>query len=76
MILLLGGLVIANGVYYEAYTIENVIKPLATIGLGWLAYLVVFQRSTIKLPQVFEQFEHLIGVMSLVLILLFWMVAS
>lgn len=76
MILLLGGLIVANGVYYEAYTVENVLKPLATIGLGWLAYLAIFQRATIKLPRVLEQFEHLIGVMSLMLILLFWMAAS
>jgi len=75
-ILLLGGLFAANVVYYEAYTIANIVKPLATIGLGWLAYLLIFQRSVLKLPRVLEQFEHLIGVMSLMLILLFWMVLA
>lgn len=73
MLLLLGGLVAANGVYYEAYTVANVVKPLATIGLGWFAYWILFQRIAIKLPRVVEQFEHLIGGMSLMLVLLFWM---
>ena len=76
MIVLLGGLVIANCVYYDAYTVSNIIKPLVTIAIGWLAYLVIFQRATLKLPRVIEQFEHLIGVMSLMLTLLFWMVLA
>lgn len=76
MVLLLGGLLVANGVYYEAYTLSNVIKPLATIALGWLLYLLLVQRSMFKLPQVLEQFEHLIGMMSLMLIALFWMVLA
>ncbi|MEC4983203.1 MAG: cation:proton antiporter [Oscillatoria sp. PMC 1068.18] len=74
MVLLLGGLVIANVVYYEAYTLKNVVKPLVTIALGWIAYLAIFRRTVIKLPRVLEEFDHLIGVMSLVSILLFWMV--
>ncbi|NES17460.1 MAG: cation:proton antiporter [Symploca sp. SIO3E6] len=76
MTLLLGGLVIANCVYYDAYTIKNIIKPLVTIAIGWLAYFVIFQRVTLKLPRVLEQLEHLIGVMSLMLTLLFWMVLA
>ena len=74
MILLLGGLIAANGVYYQAYNFANIIKPLVTIGLGWLAYLLIFKRSVLKLPRVLEEFDHLIGVMSLMLVLLFWMV--
>ncbi|NEO42793.1 MAG: hypothetical protein F6K55_00900 [Moorea sp. SIO4A3] len=74
MILLLGGLIAVNGVYYQAYNLANIIKPLATIALGWLAYFLIFKRSVIKLPRVLEEFDHLIGMMSLMLILLFWMV--
>ncbi|MDJ0616797.1 MAG: cation:proton antiporter [Calothrix sp. MO_192.B10] len=73
IILLLGGLFAANIVYYEAYTLANTIKPLVTIALGWLAYLVIIKRLVFKLPRVAEQFDHLIGVMSLMLTLLFWM---
>ncbi|NEO93757.1 MAG: cation:proton antiporter, partial [Moorea sp. SIO3G5] len=74
MILLLGALIAANGVYYQAYTFANITKPLVTIALGWLAYFLIFKRSVLKLPRVLEEFDHLIGVMSLMLILLFWMV--
>jgi multicomponent Na+:H+ antiporter subunit D len=73
LILLIGGLFVANIVYYEAYTFENILKQLAIIGPGWLAYWLIFQRSVIKIPRVLEEFEHLIGVMSLMLIVVFWM---
>ncbi|MDJ0797583.1 MAG: cation:proton antiporter [Calothrix sp. MO_167.B12] len=76
IILLLGGLFAANVVYYEAYTLANIIKPLITIALGWLVYLVIVKRLVVKLPRVAEQFDHLIGVMSLMLTLLFWMVLA
>ncbi|NEO86717.1 MAG: cation:proton antiporter [Spirulina sp. SIO3F2] len=72
IMLLLGGLVVANIVYYDAYTLKNLLKPLLTIALGWLLYLLVIQRITWKLPRYFEQFDHLIGVMSLMLTALFW----
>jgi multicomponent Na+:H+ antiporter subunit D len=68
--LLLAGLFAANVVYYEAYSLANIVKPLATIGIGWVAYLLIFKRAVLKLPRVIEQFEHLIGGMSLMLILL------
>jgi multicomponent Na+:H+ antiporter subunit D len=72
VIMLIAGLFIANIVYYEAYTVENIIKPLATIAIGWIAYWLIFKRTLIKLPRVLEEFDHLIGVMSLILFLLFW----
>ncbi len=74
--LLIGGLFVANIAYYEAYSFENIVKPLATIALGWLAYFLIFRRTAVKLPRLLEQFDHLIGVMSLMLILLFWMVLA
>ena len=74
--LLLGGLVLANGIYYEAYTVTNVVKPLITIALGWLAYLLIMRRISIQLPRAAEQLEHLVGSMGLVLILLFWVVRA
>ncbi|MFB2973424.1 cation:proton antiporter [Aerosakkonema sp. BLCC-F183] len=73
MIVLIGGLIGANVVYYDAYNLENIIKPLATIALGWLAYLLIFKHAKIKLPRFGEKFDDLVGFMSLVLILLFWM---
>jgi multicomponent Na+:H+ antiporter subunit D len=76
MVILLGGLIVANGVYYEAYSIANVGKPLGIIALGWLAYWFIFKRITWKLPRQIEQFEHLVGVMCLSLVVLFWMVMA
>ncbi|WP_017327742.1 cation:proton antiporter [Synechococcus sp. PCC 7336] len=73
MTVLLGGLVIANGIYYEAYTVANIVKPLVTIAIGWLAYLLIFQKLKVEIPRIVEKFEHLIGVMTLMLTLLFWM---
>jgi multicomponent Na+:H+ antiporter subunit D len=76
MVLLLGGLFAANGVYYEAYSFANIVKPLLIIFAGWVAYGLIFQRLVIKLPRMLEQFDHLIGVMSLMLMSLFWMVLA
>ena len=76
VVLLLSGLVLANGLYYEAYSLENIVKPLVTIAAGWLAYFLLFQRLSIKLPRAAEQFDHLIGAMSLMLTFLFWMVLA
>lgn len=73
---LLGGLFVANVVYYEAYTVANVVKPLATIALGWLAYLLIIRRTALKLPRFLEKFDQLIGIMSLMVIALFWMVLA
>lgn len=73
---LIGGLVVSNGLYYPGYagTTSTVLKSLGTIGVGWLAYLGIFKYSAVKLPRILEEFEHLLGFMSLMLILLFWMV--
>jgi multicomponent Na+:H+ antiporter subunit D len=76
MVLLLGGLFAANVVYYDAYSWGNVVKPLATIALGWLAYWFIFRVAVVKLPRMLERFDHLIGVMSLMLVALFWMVLA
>lgn len=76
IIILLGWLITANVVYYQAYTIEGIVKAFVTIGLGWLLYWFIFKRTALKLPHVLEEFDHLIGVMSLITILLFWMAFS
>jgi len=74
MVILLGGLILANGFYYQAYTLKNIVKPLVTIALGWLAYLLIFKQLAIKLPRAMEELKHLIGVMAIMLITLFWIV--
>ena len=73
IIFLITGLIVANIVYPQAYNIADITKALITIAVCWLAYHVIFKKLSISLPRVFEEFEHLVGVMSLTLILLFWM---
>ena len=70
--LLLGSLVLANGFYLQVYTVENILKAIAIIGLGWLAYWGLIRRWPQSFSREPEKFEHLMGAMSLMLILLFW----
>ncbi|MFB2939206.1 cation:proton antiporter [Aerosakkonemataceae cyanobacterium BLCC-F154] len=72
--LLIGGLIATSALHLEVYTIANITKTLIIIGIGWLAHLLIFRRSLFTLPRGLEKFENLIGVMSLMLSLLFWIV--
>ncbi len=76
IVLLLGWLLTANVLYPEAYTRDGIGKALLTIAGGWLLHWLIFKRTDLKIPRVLEEFEHLIGVMSLVAVLLFWMAFS
>lgn len=73
-ILLLGSLIAANSVLLDTYTFANILKALVVVAAGWLVYAIVVRPLKIKLSRGAEQFEHLIGAMSLVLVLLFSMV--
>jgi multicomponent Na+:H+ antiporter subunit D len=73
IIFLLTGLCIANIIYIPAYNITDITKAIVIIAIGWVAYHLLFKHLSIYLPRIFEQFDHLVGVMSLTLILLFWM---
>ena len=73
MSILIGGLIAANSFQYEVYTLNNLVKPLLTIVFGWLCYLLFLEQLRLNLPRAIEQFNHLIGGMSLILILVFWM---
>ena len=72
--LLLGGLVAANGFLLETYTVSNLLKALLVVAAGWLIYAVAVRPLKLELSRAAEQFVHLIGAMSLVLVLLFTMV--
>jgi multicomponent Na+:H+ antiporter subunit D len=54
LVILLGGLIAANGFYYQAYTFQNIIKPLTIIALGWLVYLGIVKRWVLQLPVVLK----------------------
>jgi len=70
--ILLGGLLIANVIYLDAYNIENMLKALAIVFGGWLIYYCAFCRFSLDLPRYLEGFDHLVGMMILVSIVLFW----
>lgn len=80
IIVLISGLFMAKSLLNPAmmvdFTIKDTLKALFTIGAGWLAYLFGVQRLSIRIPQTFEKIDHLIGVMSLILVLLFWSVLA
>ncbi|TVP59347.1 MAG: cation:proton antiporter [Nodularia sp. (in: Bacteria)] len=73
IILLTVALIATNSFDFQAYTMINVVKSLIIIAIGWLAHLLIFQRYILNLPRVLEQFEHLIGMMSVILLSLFWL---
>lgn len=76
VVLLLSGLVVGNIAYLKAYNLADIIKAIITIAIGWLAYHLIFKKLAIYVPRVVEEFEHLVGVMSLTVIVLFWMALS
>lgn len=72
--LLLSGLLVANFLHLEVYTLASISKALILVLAGGLVSILWLRKLRIHLPKVMEQFKHLIGVMSLALTLLFWMV--
>ncbi|MEA5421314.1 cation:proton antiporter [Spirulina sp. CCNP1310] len=76
LLLLVGAIIAANGLGPTAYTVVNALKALGIIALGGLIYGFILQRWSIKLPRGGEQLEHLIGMMTLMLTALFWMVVT
>jgi multicomponent Na+:H+ antiporter subunit D len=74
VIFLLWGLFASNLVYPSAYTIANISKSLITIAIGWSIYLLVIKKILIYLPRSLEKIDHLLGMMSLTLVGLFWLV--
>ncbi|MEM9805833.1 MAG: cation:proton antiporter, partial [Cyanobacteria bacterium P01_D01_bin.56] len=58
----------------ETYTVANLLKALLIVAIGWLIYAVVIRPIRLELPLAAERFEHLVGAMSLMLVLLFTMV--
>lgn len=70
---LLLSLLAANGLSLAAYTPENLLKAFVILSIGGILYGVGIRRLRVRLPRLLERFDHLIGAMSLILILLFWM---
>ena len=68
--LLLISLCVLGLTHLESYTTKNIIKALLTATAGSVTYFLFFRNDRWYLPQAPEKLEHLIGSMSIVLILL------
>lgn len=71
--LLLVALVVLSVTHLETYTLKNVTKAALIVATGWIVHFT-FSNNKWQLPKVPEQLDHLIGGMSLLLVLLFWTV--
>ncbi|MBE9196943.1 cation:proton antiporter [Synechocystis sp. LEGE 06083] len=71
LMVLLGGLAVGNVVYWQAFTPMNLLKATLTCIVGAALYWGVVKKLTIKLPDGGEKIDHLIGMMSVSLTLLF-----
>ncbi|WP_035994376.1 cation:proton antiporter [Leptolyngbya sp. KIOST-1] len=74
--LLLGGAIAANVAYLDAYTWPKLLKAVGLIAAGWFVYGQLRQRVALELPPGPEGFDHLLGGMGVMLVVLFWMVWS
>jgi multicomponent Na+:H+ antiporter subunit D len=75
-VILLGGLAVGNVVYWEAFTPSNLLKATLTCLVGAALYWGMVKKLTLKLPDGGEKINHLIGMMSISLTLLFaWILA-
>ena len=68
LVFLLSGLVISNYLVYEAYTLFQIGKAIIIVLSGWLGYFLIKQWLGFGLPRNLENFEHLIGIMSLTVV--------
>ncbi|BAG02199.1 cation:proton antiporter [Microcystis aeruginosa] len=71
IILLLTALFVANAVYFDAYNLGNISKALGIIAIGWGLYLGIFKKLSLQLSTAWEQFDNLVGMMAVILMLLF-----
>lgn len=77
LLLLLTALVGLNFAYLpQTLTWFNALKALGVIGAGWLIWGQWIRTMPLRIPRVMENFEHLIGAMSVMLVLVFWMAWS
>jgi multicomponent Na+:H+ antiporter subunit D len=74
--LLLGGAIAASSLYVQAYTWPNFLKVVAILLGGWLIYGWHRHWPRLQLPGGPEEFQHLLGGMGVMLVVLFWMVWS
>ena len=73
---MLTALFIANAVYFDAYNLGNISKALGIIAIGWGLYLGIFKKLSLQLSTAWEQFDNLVGMMAVMLMLLFSLILA
>jgi multicomponent Na+:H+ antiporter subunit D len=76
IILLLTALFVANAVYFDAYNLGNISKALGIIAIGWGLYLGIFKKLSLQLSKAWEEFDNLVGMMAVMLMLLFSLILA
>jgi multicomponent Na+:H+ antiporter subunit D len=69
--LLIGGLILANLFYLDAYKFSKIIFSLAKIFLGILIYSIVTNKLNFNYNSPLEKFENLVGIFTIVTIIIF-----
>ncbi|WP_448563786.1 cation:proton antiporter [Trichothermofontia sp.] len=78
IVLPLGSLLLAGWFNFDPalYGGGTLLKTGATLAIGGLIYALLVPRISWQFPRHWEQLEHLIGMMSVMLVALFWMVLA
>ncbi|NCO76025.1 MAG: cation:proton antiporter [Cyanobacteria bacterium] len=69
--LLIFMLLSTNIIYYEAYILINIIKALIIVLLGFLFYRFILRKIVINVPRILEEFDNIVGFLTLMCILLY-----
>lgn len=70
------GLYASNSVYMDAYNLSKIVKAVATLSIGFFLYKIVVKNIDIAISRLLERIENLIGMMSVILAVLFWIVVA
>ncbi|MGI0482401.1 cation:proton antiporter [Geminocystis sp. CENA526] len=69
--ILIVGILGANIIYFSAYSFINILKALITFAISCLFYAFIFRKNTIQIPRILEKFDHLVGFMTIISVLLY-----
>jgi multicomponent Na+:H+ antiporter subunit D len=65
-------LVAGSLTHLDVYVTSLMLKAVVIILIGWSCYHLIIKKLTVKLPREFEKVDHLIGLMTLMIVTLFW----
>lgn len=69
--ILIIGILTANIIYFSAYSFINILKALITFAISCFCYAFIFRKNNFQISRTLEKFEHLVGFMTLIPVLLY-----